>query len=407
MRYVALEETRSLLSRLLILVICALSICLFRDFFPIYRKCLYVLTLLIVLLGYKDFFSLHSFKETNSFLFPFAPWLISTLVLFFFHGVSGNSPFLHLLLLSILIFSTTYNLRISRDWVMLAFATNTLVISILVILWILKNGLDTLILGVNKNLLMPEITLLSSLVLIFLAENIKKLTFRIRSFLLLSILVTVTAVIMAEVRTSILILISSLPVIYIAVSPDLRKKCLFAMFGFISIVICSFFITGRLQQGYIDILNYLNGYTNSSWGIRLELWKLSISAFAEHPFVGWGNDSFQEIIRAGYYFSVPTFDAVTFHSDFFNILSNSGLMGLVGWLATVMLLYKQSTKDHSQLMLCTASVAVGLTSRFWSENISAMYIFMLCWILLRLSNHEHNRARVCHFQVASTSVRSN
>ena len=380
---------------MLFLSLSCFSICLFWRQIPYTKTVLYSLSILCVISGLfatKNRLLYHSF---NSQALLWGPLLGSFIVFMVIHGVSGLSQYLHFIAISFLLHFALTNFHINRLWIIRIFSINVLVISTFVVFYILQNGLATYIAGVNKNLLVPEIALVCSVITCFFCSNFSRLDLFDKTFFALTILVNVIAVVLSEVRTAILVYFSIFPVLLLSNRSALTKSLPWLILLTV-IVVLSFFLTGRFQEGINDLLLYRENNANSSWGIRLELWKTAISAFPEHPIIGWGRKPIVSIIAAGYPFAVPSFLTNHFHNDFFNILAGGGIVLTAGWLTTIFLMTKSSISDPSRLALVFGSLAIGLTERFWAANIPGLFIFMICWLLLTLSSFSEEQPPTGH-----------
>ena len=160
--------------------------------------------------------------------------------------------------------------------------------------------------------------------------------------------------------------------------------------GFFSTIIFTvscFVLTGRLQEGWNDLIQWQSGNSNSSWGIRIELWHLALRAIPDHFLFGWGYQPFNTIIQHGYIFPVTNFPAQHLHNDYISYLATYGFLGLIGWLGTLFFMFKQALQDPLRLALLSSMTFMGLTDCYWSFSHFVLYIFTFLWILLWLSLH--------------------
>lgn len=281
------------------------------------------------------------------------------------HGLSGYSMYLESILLAVLI-TLSIRQRINKDHFLLMLAMFNIIQSSIILAAISFNGLSTFILGVNKNILIISLTLTTSVILaefVFGESHSKKYRVCYLSALIMAML----AIVLSEVRTAILGLLAIFPMIFF--KQRQTKNITLLTFGCLLVaVVFAFYESGRIHQGLMDLQRYQDGNSNSSWGIRLELYSLSLRAFFEQPLWGWGAGSVQEVIRSGIAFGVPTFNAHHYHSDFFTLLASAGLLGMLFWWGVLIYLFKLSRNNYLGIALLLASLAMGLTDRVWFDN---------------------------------------
>ncbi len=351
----------------------------------IFKYFLFSLALLAILYSFLRKKTFPPRDEVFELLRPWLPWFLSLILISIVHGAGGLSLYLNGALILILSFLALKPLNISRNLILSIVGFNLLIISVVVILRVTIFGrLSSEIFDINKNILVCGLTLMQSISLaslIFDKDNLpQKLYVLLASAFFCSIAVTV----LTEVRTAILPLLATIPIIFLFKKNN-RLFFLLLSVGLLTAVIVLFLITGRLQEGIEDLTKYQIGNHNTSWGIRLELWKLSLIAFMEQPLLGWGAKPFDLIISSGLKFSVPTFPAQHFHSDYFNALVSFGLVGIVGWLSSVILLFKAVKSDYPRIMLLVSMLVMGASERMWFDNRSCFYLFISLWLLLYIS----------------------
>lgn len=114
-----------------------------------------------------------------------------------------------------------------------------------------------------------------------------------------------------------------------------------AILGAIVFLVCVYIaapqISSRINAVYTDINRYNQEDTNSSSGIRLELWKSSYYSFLEKPLLGHGFrekiiEAQQRQIDRGVV-SPVILGIVRAHNQFFEDLQNKGLIGLIALCA--------------------------------------------------------------------------
>lgn len=376
------------IERLLVFTCLIISLCfgafLFSETNKVLKYSLFFLGFLTVFLrfinGRYDSMSLAYYSD---FFKPWIPWLCSIVILIGVHGLSGHSNYLGSCFLMSILLMALYAYPLKRDYVIVSMALTTLLITASVSFSVIYSGvLKAEIFGVNKNLLLGGTTLLTICCLSQLFFYWTKSSKWFLALLVISIISSLTAIVITEVRTALLA--------FLALIPLFLTKCrswkTVGLMIFVCLILFGLFLySGRLQEGINDIIKYQGGNSNSSWGIRLELWKLSTNAFMVKPLFGWGVQPFYELVNNGFKFPVMSFYVRHFHSDFFNMLVTGGITGILGWLITIYLLFKKSWNDEIQLSLLTGILAIGLADRYWFENRAAIYLFAVCWVLLYLS----------------------
>lgn len=377
----------------LFLLACCFPLFLFKADHTILKLLFYTLSVAtIVQLGRKHSIPpvLNLFKHLYK---DWLPFICSSLFFITFHGIFGNSYFINSMLILFLTSIGLSNFRFSRTWLACALSINLLALSILVLIHVYLYGVTTEIFGVNKNRIIPELTVLSSVLLMIWYSNRLSISNCLNKLILFSLLLNPIIVCITEVRTAILVYIFVLPLLAFS-NRQKFLKFLPPFFGIVLLVVIFFILSGRAESGIRDIQLYLQGNPNSSWGIRIELWKLAFQGFLLKPLIGWGNDAFKLMIEYGLPYGVPNFQAESFHSDFFNLIATSGLLGVVGTYGTICLLIKNSSKDSVKLALIISSFAIGIPGQCWSANPTSLYIITLCWLLLQLSTPSDEKLRL-------------
>lgn len=373
-------------TRILFLVTCFFSIYLFRDnASSLIQKFIYICAPFALLYSFLKYGYKQPLLSLSSFLKPWSPWIASTILFIFAHGSSGLSHYFHLILIFCLLFLGLFHLKIERGLVATILSLNVLILSLVSIIVIMLMGLQTTIIEVNRNVLIPELAALSVVNFIIYLTNRNQLKSNyLRYLLVLSVIVNIISVVLSEVRTAILVYFSIIPVLFVLDRSLLKKY--FPLLAIAGIgLIGLFFLTGRMQEGIQNLLQYQTGQSDSSWGIRIELWKQGTLAFKENPIFGWGLSPFQKTLEAGFSFPV-NFNAQHYHNDFVNLLVSGGLISAFGWVATNVLLLWCSKNDVPRAMLVIAFLAIGLTENSWPGNYSACFTFMVSWLLLVLSD---------------------
>ena len=236
-----------------------------------------------------------SFKSYSQFIFPWLPWFFCVFVVIAVHG-GENFYFDSFLILSLLFFSLR-DITIKRNWVNCAIAVTGALVSFAVI-WEVINlkHLPAEIYQVNKNVLMSGVSLLMTCSITSLLFDFRHNRIAINILLAISITASLICIVLTEVRTALLAILALIPLTFFYNKQN-PWKYIFILFSISLVMLALFWYTGRLQEGIADLEKFQSGNSNSSWGIRLELWKLSLDAFFSKPVFGWGVQPFKEIIQ--------------------------------------------------------------------------------------------------------------
>ena len=345
----------NLLSGVLVILLLCCTLFLFPIKHAYLRFLVYVAISVLIarqfLLGIKLRKSLRLKYE----VLPWLPFALSIGILTIIHDYDGYSIYVKCILLLTLCSFALQSYCIREKVIIFVLAASLALCSSSIIAYVLYYGIGTNILGINKNTLLCGMTLIFSTVLGALFSSFRSYSKEEGIALSICFILYLSALSLSEVRTGILGLIV-LVLLGIVVTKQ-SVKIAFALLIPLMLLLISFIVSGRLQQGLHDLELWSSGTPSSSWGIRIELWKLAFNGFMEKPLSGWGYKPFDEIISSGIPWIVPSFRAAHFHSDFFNNLVSNGLIGSLGWLTTIVLLFK-SIKNNSALL------ALLLTSRY-------------------------------------------
>ena len=161
-----------------------------------------------------------------------------------------------------------------------------------------------------------------------------------------------------------------------------NRKFALAMCSLFVLFVVFFVLSGRLGQGFNDLLLWKSGHVNTSWGTRLELWSLAYRGFLEKILFSWGIHAYEKVISAGLYFPSELGNLRHFHRDYFNILCGGGLIGFFSWLATVGMLFRQSKNDYASVSILLVALALGFSYRYWFRMQEFLFFFGCLWVLL-------------------------
>lgn len=345
---------------------------------------LFVLSILVIGFSYKKVFSKDGWTDFLEFFKPWIPWFLSVTVLCIIYGTSGFSRYVNTFLILILVFLALRTTSYNKERLLYFFAVSSIVISLSILIYIYYYGLSPYIFDYNKNKLMYPVTMIGVCCLVALMTDYRDLPRRLLILLFLGVASFIFALVFSEVRGALLGLLALIPVAIIY-SKRLSKKVLIGFAILVTVTIVLFLMTGRLQEGVNDLRKVFAGNMNSSWGIRLVLWKTSLESFLASPWIGWGAESYRTYSVSGFMTTpLPKFIEFThFHSDFFQLLAVGGLVMISGWLITCAWLAWTVRHDPYRLSLIISSLAMGLTEPCWAIWLS-LFTFALLWILFTL-----------------------
>lgn len=321
----------------------------------------------------------NSYKD---FIIPWLPWYFSILILVcFFNGVPESQDMFNAFLILSCIYLALSTLQLTRQLVIIALAFSLLLSTSAIDIQMLTVGFidGNDVISVNKNKVLGVTSTLTVCCFGSLLLEPNVYGKKTKLLIILSTITSLCSIILTEVRTAIIPFIVLVPYIYLFGKKNIKSVSIAILIPVILLVLS--FLTGRMQQGISDLQEYQAGNSYSSWGIRLELWKLALRAFWDAPFIGWGHEPFAEMIKAGHEFGVEGFKVYHFHNDFFNALTAGGLLEVVCWFATIALMIKKNYKDHAVICLLIGYLSVGLTERYWFHRIT-LFAFVAIWALL-------------------------
>ena len=342
-----------------------------------------------VMLSYRNVILENVSKEIFNFFQPWIPWFCGIVILCMVHGISGFSKYFNFYLIMFAGALAIPSGGLKRSFVCTTASCSVLILTTLIVVDYVLHGLSSYFLGVNKNTLMGGVLLLASISFSSLMLRKEDQTTILKSLVICSFAMVCFCIYITEVRTALLGLVGMTVVIFFRTYRYNRKVFYIVMMGLI-FAVGALVLSGRIGQGISDVKLWLEGNSNTSWGIRLELWLLSIKAFISKPVFGWGAHPFSEIVASGLGFPQAIGFIRHFHSDFFNMLCTGGLVGILSWLGTVCLILKRSWNDISLLMLMATILLMGLSDRYWFDMQQVLYLFACLFISLYKSREISN-----------------
>lgn len=148
----------------------------------------------------------------------------------------------------------------------------------------------------------------------------------------------------------------------------------------------------RVDQGLTDVHEYFNGGpTDTSMGIRFELWRTATQLIEQHPLAGASvpriQAEMQALVNAG---KAPAYvmDYSHFHNQILQTLVYGGVIGLLAWAATLLapfLFFRRQLRLGASpapalagMLLVLSYFSFGLTEVImWSVHSSMFYAMML------------------------------
>lgn len=358
-----------------------------RNGYKLLTYFVFPLALIHLLFLGKYLLSNNRVQEFKTFFLTFLPWLAALLILLLIHRQGGFSGYFIAFIGIALTFLSLLCLRIQRQYVFGSVALWLLIISIALIIRICLYGEASEYFGINRNWLMGGFSILLAQCIFMLFDK-KQQNGWLRRLAYVACLTGFIALGLSQVRTALLGIMAVIPTWYVFGFKASRKSVVFLILCGILVLTC-FILSGRFTAGLDDLEKFAQGNSASSWGIRLELWKLSICSFLVSPLVGWGPDALR-ILAEHTNLAVNLPKEVSlgthFHSDFFNILAFGGLLGIAGWFGTIFLMLKSAKSDPYRVLLVFTLLFIGLADCYWTSCKAVLSLFLVLWTLLYLTD---------------------
>jgi len=163
-------------------------------------------------------------------------------------------------------------------------------------------------------------------------------------------------------------------------------------------------VTNRINQGLDNFKAYFDGDTNTSIGLRLDMWTNAYNMFIDNPVFGIGYNGYQEKNDNLFHSGILSEELRQFnhaHSDYLNALAQQGIVGFI----FLMLIYfvplfnfisivknKSLAQSSRYFALAGALIPIcyigfGLSQTMFSHNIGVMlYAFFIVFFWVA-SNH--------------------
>lgn len=151
----------------------------------------------------------------------------------------------------------------------------------------------------------------------------------------------------------------------------------------VSTIWVSYFLTeivhDRVNSAFNELSNFAGAKTDTSIGIRLQLWQAALHLFIEHPFFGVGPNGFEQAIPAltadgmlTPYASKLGYSEV--HNEILAKCANTGLFGLLSILSIYLVplfIFWRSTKSVESGMSVAGFMGICLVSGFFIFGLTA------------------------------------
>lgn len=329
-------------------------------------------------------------KEFKTYILPWLPWTLCVFILIFVHGSRGLTQYINAFLLIALLFLGCTKYDIGRKSLVILLSSVLTILNLAIATFVFKYGLANGVLGVNKNELMAVVAFITLGIACTLFTQSKNYKLAELTLMIIAVVSTLFTTIMTEVRNAILPYGAAFLAVLIFAPKNQKKTCFYFLLIFVGLIICSY-LTGRLQTGLEDLKDYQEGHSYSSWGLRLEMWKMVLQGFPQAPLFGWGYGAPDAMEAAGILFPIREWHPGHFHNDFFIALAGGGLTMAVGWIASLVLLIKNSFTDLPRLCCLTSILATGLAEQNWFEQ-NMLFPFVILWTLFCLTDPARKKA---------------
>jgi len=138
----------------------------------------------------------------------------------------------------------------------------------------------------------------------------------------------------------------------------------------------------RWNAAFGDVMSYEEGQAQTSLGLRFDMWKAALAAFAENPLFGVGPMGFRDVLAARVEAGLGSASLAEFehaHSDALHALATGGLAAFAGLLAAYWLPWRYFRRMHARhgsaaaragMALVVTFVILGLTDTMFVHRIA-------------------------------------
>lgn len=142
---------------------------------------------------------------------------------------------------------------------------------------------------------------------------------------------------------------------------------------------------GRLESIFREILGYFSetGATQTSIGLRLELFRIAYLTLLDHPVIGPGYTSLRQLYETHPAFGIPSEWMLAipgFHSDWAQTIGIGGGLLMLAYFATCIWMWLAARGNVYQLAFLGFSIVFGVSEIFFTNKIG-LSLLMVSWAL--------------------------
>lgn len=345
-----------------------------------------VTTVIISFIFYisKDIASLkNQFLENikSPFFWVIISFTLYIVILYKNHDVS-NREIRTLLCLSFLVFYFPFHLINRKIFTVLCIVGSS-IIFINSIYYLFQSGYIRWAGALNP---IPYATICATFLLLNTYLLINEKNKLLKYILSLSILFSLTSILLTQSRGVWIAIIFSILVLLKDEIPKVSKRALLIILG---IIILLFSANGnvikeRMQQSAIEIERINNGDLNSSFGLRIQMWKASPKLIKDNIFFGLGRHHSEKMSELYENKEISQtlykYNTVHYHNQFIDIIVRYGIFGflfIIGLLVTPIVLSKRykSIEKKAIYSIVLLFIISGLTDvPFFHSQSLLIYI---------------------------------
>lgn len=203
-------------------------------------------------------------------------------------------------------------------------------------------------------------------------------------------------------------------ILFVKHMPWNQKRLIFGVTLTLLLVIAFFWspIFQRFDSGFIGIQQYFDGNIQSSWGYRLEMWRIALMGFNENPWIGSGLDSFNDYtvyLKSQGLTQLPASFGSP-HNEYLHMLFSLGILGFSAlvfmFIALWTLLVKtvgsinavsKSTLAMSFLSVLMFTEVTNLFDTSWSQKrLIYVYVIVLIMSFYLIQKAQKNKRKEDH-----------
>lgn len=165
----------------------------------------------------------------------------------------------------------------------------------------------------------------------------------------------------------------------------IHKIYIFMLSIFLIAGMC-YFTQDRVTEAQNDIAQYVSGTnTDTSVGIRFQLWRGSLLLFAEHPIAGVGREGFKDSLNDLVGKNVISAEAAKYPHSHAEIIYNMATLGILGLFATLALyfvpayLFWKEMNNQAGDVRCVAGMGVVLCLGYFVFGlVDVLFMWGIC-----------------------------